>query len=262
MTPALDPFAAGSADALALLALRVGGLLMLAPAFSMTGMPRLLRLAILAVLVLLVAPAAVTAAHGTARLTPATALGETLIGMAIGIGAGLIVAAAETAGDVLAIQVGLNGSALVDPMEGGPVGPLAIFMRLFAVTLLLSFNLHQVVLGALADSVEAVPLGSPMRLDLGALALVQSAGTLFAFGIKMAAPVMGTVLVANVALAVAGRAAPQLNLLTLAFPVQIALGLGSLAASLPIIARWLGGWTGTYEGILITTTRALGAVAR
>ncbi|MBI3791868.1 MAG: flagellar biosynthetic protein FliR [Gemmatimonadetes bacterium] len=261
MNPGFDLLAPGTPDALVLLLLRTSGVLMLAPAFSATGMPRLVKLGILVVLTLLVAQAAVGAAHGTARLTPGTALAETLVGMAIGIGAGLLVAAAETAGDVLSIQIGLNGSALVDPLDGAPVGPLGVFMRLFVVTLLLTFNLHQVIIGALADSVEVVRLGSPLNLSAGALAIAESAGTLFALGVKMAAPVMGTVLVANVALAVAGRAAPQLNLLTLAFPVQIALGLGSLAAALPIIARWLSGWSAMYEGTLITTTRALGAVA-
>lgn len=261
MNAGFDLLAPGAPDALALLALRVGGMLLLAPAFSATGMPRLLKTGILVLLTLLVAPAALDAAHGAAHLTPVTALGETLVGMAIGLGAGLIVAAAETAGDVLAIQIGLNGAALVDPMEGGAVGPLGVFLRLFAVTLLLSFNLHHVILGALADSTVAVPLGRPIDLTGGAMAIVTSGGALFAYGVKMAAPVMGTVLLANVALAVAGRAAPQLNLLTLAFPIQIALGLGSLAAALPIIARWMSGWAATYEGVLLTTTRAMGAVA-
>ncbi len=261
MNPGFDLLAPGTPDALMLLALRVGGVLMLAPAFSTAGMPRLMRVGILVLLTLLVAPAAIGAAHGTAHLSLVSALSETLIGMAIGLGAGLIVAAAEAAGDVLSIQIGLNGAALMDPMDGSPVGPLGIFLRLFVVTLLLSFNLHHVILGALADSTEFVPLGSAIDLTQGALALASSGGLLFIMGIKMAAPVMGVVLIANVALAIAGRAAPQLNLLTLAFPVQIALGLGAIAATLPVIARWLSGWTGMYESFLITTTRAMGAVA-
>lgn len=261
MNLGFDFLAAGTPDALALLALRTGGMLMLAPAFSTTGMPRLLRAGILVLLTLLVAPAAITAANGQAQLTPLAALSETLIGMCIGLGAGIIVAAAETAGDVLAIQIGLNGGALIDPMDGAPLGPLGVFMRLFVVTLLLTFNLHHVVIGALADSTEFVRLGAPIDLKAGALAIASSGSLLFALGIKMAAPVMGVVLIANVALAVAGRAAPQLNLLTLAFPVQIALGLGAVAATLPVIARWLSGWAGVYESFLITTTRAMGAVA-
>ncbi len=261
MTPGFDLLAPGTPDALGLLALRTGGVLMLAPAFSATGMPRLLRVGILVLLTLLVAPVAVAATHGQVQLTPVTAISETIIGMAIGLGAGLIVAAAETAGDVLAIQIGLNGSALIDPLDGGQVGPMGVFMRLFVVALLLTFNLHQVVLGTLVDSTDVVRLGSPIDIKAGAFAIAGSASMLFALGIKMAAPVMGVVLIANVALAVAGRAAPQLNLLTLAFPVQIALGLGAVAATLPGIARWLSGWSGMYESFLITTTRAMGAVA-
>ncbi len=261
MTPGLDPFAPGAADALVLLGLRVGGMMLVAPAFTAAGMPKTLRAGLLILLTLLVAPAAVATAGGAARLTPASAATETVIGLAMGLGVAMIAGAAEMAGEVLAIQIGLNGSALIDPMEGTSINALGVFMRLFAVTLLLSFNLHTVVLGALADSTESVRVGSALDASHGALAVVEMGAVLFALGVKMAAPVMGVVLVANVALAVAGRAAPQLNLLTLAFPIQIMLGLAALAASLPLIGRWLAGWDGVYGGLLLNASRALGAAA-
>ena len=56
-------------------------------------------------------------------------------------------------------------------------------------------------------------------------AMVRSARVLFALGLQFAAPVIAAVLVANTALAVLSRAAPQLNILSVAFPVQIGIGL-------------------------------------
>jgi flagellar biosynthetic protein FliR len=52
-------------------------------------------------------------------------------------------------------------------------------------------------------------------------------------------------------------AAPQLNIISLAFPVQIGIGLVALIASLSFVATWLTGWTGPYAGVIGATFDAL-----
>jgi flagellar biosynthetic protein FliR len=73
---------------------------------------------------------------------------------------------------------------------------------------------------------------------------------LFALGLQFAAPVIAAILVANTALAILSRAAPQLNILSVAFPVQIGIGLISLGASIPFIGAFYHGWSGVYNGTL------------
>ena len=53
------------------------------------------------------------------------------------------------------------------------------------------------------------------------------------------------------------RVAPQLSILQLAFPIQIAIGLLTLLASLPLVAATLGGWSGTYDGMVGGVLRVL-----
>ena len=170
--------------------------------------------------------------------------------------------AAEAAGDVMAVQMGLSGAALLDPLDTTQTPALGTFTRLFATTLLLSLNFHAVMLGALADSAARFPVGAPVSLEGGALAVLQLGGTLFVLGVRFAAPVITAVLIANVALAVLGRAAPQLNVLTVAFPLQITVGLFALLAALPAMARFFEGWSGTYDGMMTHVARGLsGALA-
>ena len=69
------------------------------------------------------------------------------------------------------------------------------------------------------------------------------------------------VMIANVALAVLGRAAPQLNILTVAFPLQITIGLFALLAALPAMAHFFEGWTGTYDGMMTHVARGLSGAA-
>lgn len=69
---------------------------------------------------------------------------------------------------------------------------------------------------------------------------------------------MATVMIGNAALAVLSRAAPQLNILSLAFPLQIGLGLFALGAAIPFIATTLGNWPLQYDNQVMTVLTAFG----
>ena len=256
-----NPLTPGSAETLVLFGSRVGGLLLVAPALSETMVPRTFRVALLLILTVLMQPIALASVRGVPHISVESFVTESLIGFSIGLGAALLIGAAEAAGDIVAVQIGLSGSAILDPLSNESMPILGTFLRLFAVTLLLSANLHHTMLSALADSVQALPVGQPVSLQGGLFAMLQLGGSLFAFGVRFAAPVIAVVLIANVALAVLGRAAPQLNILAVAFPVQIALGLVTLIASLPAYGRFFGGWTGVYDGMLNTIARGFTAAA-
>jgi flagellar biosynthesis protein FliR len=256
--PSFDVVAPGSAAALVLVGARLGGLVLIAPVFSARTISVSLRTAIVVLLAVLLQPVARSANGVVLALTPVALIGETLIGFTIGMGTAVLVGAAESAGEFLAIQIGLSGAAIINPLDNTQGPALGQFMHLFAVSILLSFNAHLVMLDALAASLTRLPVGGAVDLQAGLGALVGLGSTLFALGLKFAAPVIAAVLIANVALAVLSRAAPQLNILSLAFPVQIGMGLFALAASLPFIATWFGGWETAYDAIL---TRTLGAFA-
>jgi flagellar biosynthetic protein FliR len=247
----VDLFAPGVPQALVLLALRVGGLLLIAPAFSAKSVPVKVRTGMLLLFTLLLAPAAVAAARPglpALQVTPAAFVAESLVGFALGFGAAVIVGAVETAGDLMSTTVGLSGASLLDPLNGASSTVLAQFAQMFAVTVLLAVGGHLVMLDALAESVRAVPLGASVDVTGGLAALVAGGSTLFALGLKFAAPVIAATMIGNVALAVLTRVAPALNLFTVAFPVQIGLGLAAGIAMLGATATWFVGWSGHYAG--------------
>ena len=245
-----DPFAPGSAPVLVLLAARVGGLLLVAPVFSGRTVPVAVRTGLLIVLTVLLQPAALSHAVAGVEVNAVTLLGETLVGFGLGLGAAILVGAAEMAGDVMAIQIGVSGAALMDPMNNGPTPSLGQFLQLSVVALMLAADAHLVLIDAVAASTRALPVGGAMDLAGGTGAMLSMGGTLFALGLRFAAPVIAAVLLANVALAVLSRAAPALNILSLAFPVQIAVGLFALMAALPLIALLVANWATGYDGML------------
>jgi len=253
----VDPFADGSAATALLTGARVGGLLLIAPMFAARTVPMAVRTALLLVLTILLQPVASGAVDGVPALTPGALLSETMVGFAIGLGAALFVGAAEAAGDLLAVQMGLSGAASLDPLTSVSVPVLGQFANLFAITLMLAMDAHLIMIDSVAASFAYIPVGAGIDAPAGFHALASVGSTLFMLGLRFAAPVVATVLIANVALAVLGRAAPQLNILSVAFPLQIGVGLFAFSASIPLIATFFGGWPGEYDALL---TRLLGTM--
>jgi flagellar biosynthetic protein FliR len=253
MSPSVFPdlFAPGVAAALVLTALRVGGLLLVAPAWSAKTVPMRVRTALMVVFAVMLFPASSAGADlASLRITPATFLTESAIGFAVGLAAALVIAAAEFAGELVTVTIGLSGAAIFDPVNNTQSPVFGQFLQLMALTVLLIGGGHLVMLEALATSFAALPLGAPIDLGAGGLALAKSARTVFATGLQFAAPVIAAVMVANIALAVLGRAAPQLNIMSLAFPLQIGIGLIAFAGSVALIVHAMSDWAPGFSATL------------
>jgi flagellar biosynthetic protein FliR len=254
----MELLAPASVATLVLLTFRVGGLVLAAPLYSAKMMPTTLKTAIVVVLSWLLHPMALGAVRGDVLLTPGHVVGEMMIGLAMGLGAAVLIGAAEAMGDLLAVHIGLSGASAVDPLTQVSVPVLGQFANLFAVTLMLSVDGHITMLSALARSLQMLPVGSDVDLASGAAAMVAMGSTLFVLGLRFAAPVLATVLLANVSLAILTRAAPQLNILSIAFPIQIAAGLFAFAASIPAIGTFYLGWDGVYADLVGNVMAAFG----
>lgn len=249
----LAPFAPTT---LVLLAARVGGLVMVAPLFSAKTIPMPVRTALVALFTWLLHPMALSWAKAPA-LTPAQFLTETLVGFAVGLGAALMVGAAEAMGDLVSINTGLSGAASLDPITNQSMPVFGKFASLFALTVLLSVNAHVEMLEALAGTLRLVPVGAPLDVRAGLFAMVSLAAELFSLGLRFAAPVVAMVLLGNVALAILSRVAPSVNVLAVAFPLQIGVGLMMIGAAIPLVGTFFLGWHGVYDGMLSRVMTAL-----
>jgi flagellar biosynthesis protein FliR len=252
-----DFFAPGAAAAFVLTALRVGGLLLVAPAWSAKTVPMRLRTALLVIFAVLLLPSALESANRTQLvITPATFLTETAIGFALGFAAAIIVAGAEFAGELATTTIGLSGAAIFDPVNNTQGALLGSFMQLMAITLLLIAGGHVLMLKAVSQSFISLPLGAPLAMDQGFYALVNAGRTIFATGVQFASPVVAAILVTNLSLAIIGRAAPQLQIMSIAFPLQIGIGLLTFAGSIGLVVHAMGDWTTQYGNTMDSFARA------
>ena len=228
---------------------RVSGLMLVAPVLSSSSVPATTRAALTLLITALILPA-VGGASAVGVVGPGALVAELLVGLGIGMGAATLVAGAELAGEVLAVQTGLSGASALDPISGQGTGVLGQLLQLFVVLLLLVSGGHLMMIEALADSYQVVPVGSNFSLSAGALQLVRDAGLLFSHGLQFAAPIIAAASFGYVALGVLARASPQLNMLAVAFPLQIGLGFLVLAGVLPLVATSYATWPERIAGLV------------
>lgn len=256
--PSLDAlFAPGGGESVALVLFRLTGLFLLAPTFTNKQVPPTFTVAMLVLFTALLWPIARASAPGPVTLTPTNVLGEVLVGLALGLPVALLLGAAEMGGELIGTAAGLAGAASIDPVTFAQTPTLGTFLRLIVLTLLLTLDLHLVLVDGLAASFRAVPMGTPLSLEAGAGTMAQLGSTLFVTGLRMAAPVIVALLVLNVALGLVARAAPQLQVMAVAFPLQAGLGLLVLGTAMPFLASSLTGWSGGYDAAVDRVLAAL-----
>lgn len=235
------------ASAAALISLRIGGLMWVAPVFSARVVPMRVRAALSVLMVVLLWQPPV--GPGVVQVTTVTVLSELLIGLTLGLGAGIFIGAAQSAGDMLAVQMGLSGANVVDPMSQTQVPIVGQFLALFVTAMILATGGHLAILGALASSFDVLPVGGPVDHGEGIWSVVRLGGTMLWLGLRFAAPVVAALMISNAALGIMARAVPQLNVLVISFPVQIGVGLFVLAGALPLIALVFRDWPAMYGGL-------------
>ncbi|RRU74913.1 flagellar type III secretion system protein FliR [Stutzerimonas xanthomarina] len=149
---------------------------------------------------------------------------QLVIGVMLGFVLQLFFHVFIVSGQLLAMQMGLGFASMVDPANGISVPVLGQFFNMLVILLFLSVNGHLVVLEILAESFVTLPVGGGLSTNhywevAGKLGWVLGAGLLLVL------PAITALLVVNLAFGLMTRAAPQLNIFSIGFPLTLVLGL-------------------------------------
>ena len=216
---------------------RIAALIATAPIIGDSTVPRRVRIGLAVFVTVTVAPTLkgipdVALLSGDGFMLIARQL---LIGAAMGFSIRLAFAAVEYAGDLIGLQMGLGYATLIDPETNDQTPMIGSLLRYFASLAFLAANGPLMMIAGVADSFGALPIASDGGIFGDWKSLALSGGMVFGLALHMALPVIAALLVTNVALGVMTRAAPQLNLFSIGFPITIGVGLVVLLASLPVV---------------------------
>jgi flagellar biosynthetic protein FliR len=186
-------------------------------------------------------------------------LQQIAIGAALGFSVRIVFSAVEFAGQLMGLQMGLSFATLFDPVNGAQTQVIAQFLVLTTALILFAFNGHHLIITALVESFQEVPIGSTLSVE-GFSMLAHWGGTLFTVGLHISLPVTAALLTTNLTIGMMSRAAPQLNIFAIGFPLTLASGFLVLYLSLLYFPAYLDGiWLQAIE-IGMNTMRGMAGV--
>lgn len=216
-----------------LLLARIGAFIAAAPVIENQAVPGPLKLYLALIVTLLTLPLVEVTAP--ANLLPDGALligAQVLIGLAMGFALRMVFAVVQLGGYLIAQQMGLGFAVLQDPQNGEQVPLMNQFYTLVVTLVFLGLNGHLQVIEALVRSFQWLPVGAPMPVGL-IEQILQWSGGIFSTAVAVTLPVVTTLLLVNLCFGVMSRAAPQLNVLVIGFPITLLLGFVLVAVTLP-----------------------------
>lgn len=245
----------GLIEVMVLLAARFGALVVLAPPWSSSQIPAMVRVGFVTAMAI-----SLSLCLPGAQIDKSLSLGELMacmfselaIGLPLALGVAFAFAAYSAGGQLLDIQIGFGISQLFDPTTRQRLPVLATALGQLAMVSFFAVNGDHALLRAIALSLERYPLGHPFQIDVPLDALLMSGASMFALGFSIVAPVVFCLLLTEVGIGILGRNLPQINIFAVGLPIKVIVGLIGLATwfgmAVSIAQRFqnaiLAGWMG------------------
>jgi flagellar biosynthetic protein FliR len=214
---------------------RIGAMLVAAPMFSSRQVPVRFRLMLMLLITWMVIPMLppMPAADVLSHTGFMIMLQQVLIGVVMGFILQMVFGALIFGGQVVAYSTGLGFASMVDPQNGVQVPVIAQFYLILATLLFLLSNGHLLAIELLADSFQSLPVAVDGITRNGLLEVVAWGSRMFAGGLLISLPIVGAMLMVNMGMGVVMRAAPQLNIFSVGFPVTMLIGFALMWVTLP-----------------------------
>ncbi len=221
---------------------RIAAMVMAAPIFSSNFVSVKSRLLIALAISLVIVP---TIPHPVPSVNPLSGEGilivahQILIGVSMGFMVQLLINAFIIGGQIIAMQMGLGFASMVDPQNGVTVPVISQFYIIFVTLLFVSLNGHLILVQVLHESFIALPI-LPTGLPINSFRdIVAQASWMYASGVLIALPAIGSLMMVNLAFGILSRAAPQISPFSIGFPMTIALGFVIIMVTLPNVGHHL-----------------------
>lgn len=214
---------------------RIFGLLASAPFFNNAATPRRIRLVTGLVITLALVPVLppMPAIPPGSWFGMAVLAQQILIGVLLGFTLRIAFSAIDIAGDLIGMQMSLSFATFYDPQNAAQTPVLSEFLGLLATLIFLALNGHLLTLSVLVESFRLLPVSATPFNGHGFTIFLAWSATLFTAGLLLALPLIAALLIANLAMGVLARVAPQLNIFAVGFPVTLMAGLAVLMFSIP-----------------------------
>ena len=216
-----------------LVLLRSSIFLAMLPFFGSKNFPLQFKIGLAVALALVLTP--VVQFEITNIAVPLLVIREMALGIILGATVRVIFFAVDTAGQLISHAMGLSVATIFNP-EMGQSTEVARLYGIIAMLIMLAIDAHHELIAVLVQSYEWLPVGQVDVRDL-VLKAVSAGSKLFIIALKISAPVMVGMLIVHILLGFLYKAAPQINIFFISFPIYIALGFLIIIMSVPVFVH-------------------------
>lgn len=160
---------------------------------------------------------------------------QIIIGLAMGFILQLVLAALTIAGESIAMTMGLGFASMVDPANGVNVPVLSQFFLIMGTLMFLALGGHLMIIQLVVSSFQSLPIAATGLEQDGLWTIITFSSQMFIGAVWVALPAMVSILVITLAMGIMTRAAPQLNIFSVGFPVTMLMGFIILMLVMPSV---------------------------
>ncbi len=222
--------------------LRAGIVLNMLPFLGSSSFPPQFRIGIAVAVSLVLTPAVEIQVAKTD--IPVVVIREVMFGMIFGLAARFVFFAVDMAGQVMSNTTGLSMATIFNP-EIGQATEVSQLYSIIATLLFFAVDAHHDLIMIFVKSYEWVPAGT-VSIPGILTASISFAARIFMITLKISAPVIIIMLITNILLGFVSKAAPQMNVFFVGYPLYLFLGFLTMLISLPVFAYVMGGY---FKGI-------------
>lgn len=179
---------------------------------------------------------------------------QVLIGVAMGFILQMVFAAFSIAGENIAMGMGLGFASMTDPQYGITVPVVSQYYAILVMLLFLALNGHLVLIYLLVNSFNGLPVGQGGLGPDGLWSLITWGTHMYAAAALVALPAIAALLLVNLAFGVITRAAPQLNIFAVGFPMTILVGFVIILFTLPALTPHVRNLLGSGYALMTRLT--------
>ena len=152
-------------------------------------------------------------------------LSEVLLGATLAVFARCVFAAAEIAGQMVGIQMGMGMAGVMDPQFGTQVSLVGMLWNMATILIFLSINGHHMFFSTLVESFEWLKPGTATLTKATFEGLMQGASHMFVLAVKIMAPAGAALFFTHVAMGIVAKTVPQIPIMIVGLPMTIGVGL-------------------------------------
>jgi flagellar biosynthetic protein FliR len=227
-----------------LVLLRVSSFVVAWPVFGVTNVPGQVKGLLAVCLAFLIFPALRGQVAGDLLLKDQIILlsfREVMLGLSMGWLARFFFYCIAICSNLISISMGISAGQLFNPELGTQTSSIEEFQYAVGTLIFLAINGHYFLIKSLYQSFQIVPLNASGLNAISAVVIAEFIKHMCLIGIQLSAPILISILFMNIAMAVVGRAVPQINVLVTSLPVNIMLGFLVLIISMPLFLGQMNG---------------------